>query len=54
MIFVSLGFAPVTRSVQNGWYRHSTYNAFVKPFEETRDNLTVVTYSVVDQVGSAR
>ncbi|KAG4075742.1 hypothetical protein HA402_003568 [Bradysia odoriphaga] len=43
------GFTPVAMSMKNG-ERESTYTAFVKPYRNSRNRLTVLTYSDVEQV----
>lgn len=43
------GFTPVAMSMKNG-ERESTYTAFVKPYQNSRNRLTVLTYSEVEQV----
>ncbi|KAJ6644321.1 Glucose dehydrogenase [FAD, quinone] [Pseudolycoriella hygida] len=43
------GFTPVAMSLKNG-ERESTYTAFVKPYQNSRSRLTVLTYSEVEEV----
>lgn len=45
----SEGFSPIAMSMKNG-ERESTYTAFIKPIQNSRSKLTVLTYSEVEQV----